>query len=391
MFPVAEQSYRIIKKRNFLFFYILINLIALVIRYTARDFISDDMQRFLIPWFQIIKSGGGLSALSNQVGDYGLLYQTIIALMTYVEMNPVYLYKLLSVIFDFLLANSFAYFVVNSGTMTDFRGKDKFFCLSYAFSLFLPTVIMNSAFWGQCDSIYTFFLLWCIWLLYKDEYKLSFFMLGCALAFKLQSILLFPLFFYSWFAKDKMHLSYFIITFFTYLASGLVAYFYGRAIFAGIDIYAFQVGEYKRMWANVPSFWALIEADYYTFFSFAIILTLVILGLGLYAFIKNGKLMSDLEQIIKLAIFIEWTCIIFLPAMHERYTYVLDLLLLMLSFLNAEYITYAFISIVTSCMTYSGYLFTGRLLNSWIIIIYIIYWLRYSYSLFANDICHRSS
>lgn len=77
--------------------------------------------------------------------------------MTYVEMNPVYLYKLLSVIFDFLLANSFAYFVVNSGTMTDFRGKDKFFCLSYAFSLFLPTVIMNSAFWGQCDSIYTFF------------------------------------------------------------------------------------------------------------------------------------------------------------------------------------------------------------------------------------------
>lgn len=91
------------KKRKFLFYYFFISLIALVIRYTARDFISDDMQRFLIPWFQIIKSGGGLSALSNQVGDYGLLYQTIIALMTYVEMNPVYLYKLLSVIFDFCL------------------------------------------------------------------------------------------------------------------------------------------------------------------------------------------------------------------------------------------------------------------------------------------------
>lgn len=211
-------------------------------------------------------------------------------------------------------------------------------------------------------------------------------MLGCALSFKLQSVFLFPLFIYSWFVKDRLFLSYFIITIFTYLTSGMVAYFYGRGLSAGIDIYVFQVGEYKRMWANVPSFWALIEADYNKFFLFAICLTFIILVLGLCAIIKSGKQANEFEQIIKLAIFIEWTCIIFLPAMHDRYTYVLDLLLLMLAFLNTKYITYALVSIVTSCMTYSAYLFTGKVLNSWIIIVYIVYWLRYSYYLFANDL-----
>ena len=58
--------------------------------------------------FETIKNGGGLTALNEQVGDYGLLYQTIIALFTYVDANPVYLYKSFSVIFDFLLALSIA-------------------------------------------------------------------------------------------------------------------------------------------------------------------------------------------------------------------------------------------------------------------------------------------
>ena len=359
-----------------------ITLIALIVRLAGRNVIVDDMTSFLLPWFETIKNGGGLTALNEQVGDYGLLYQTIIALFTYVDANPVYLYKSFSVIFDFLLALSIAYFVSNSGKGTFIKGNP--FCLSYAYVIMLPTVVMNSAFWGQSDSIYTCFLLWSIWFLYKEKYGFSFFMLGCALSFKLQSILLFPLFFYA-FLKKNYSLLYFLITIFTFWFSGVVAYFYGRNFLDGIRIYLYQAGEYHHMWMNVPSFWVLVSDDYHKLHLLAIGLTFLILG-AFFIKSKERLRMDTFEKIFGLAAFIEWTCILFLPAMHERYTYVLDLLLIMLAFINKRCIRYAFITSTMSCLTYNAYLFSGKEpINSSLVIIYLLTWLHFSYTSFRSS------
>lgn len=365
----------------------IITILAVVIRYGAFDFISEDMHYFLIPWYNIIKSFGGLTALNIQIGDYGLLYQTIIALFTYSDVSPIYLYKILSVCFDFLVAGSIAYFVINGNQNANklLNHQHIKFCISYALVLFLPTVIMNSAFWGQCDSIYTFFLLWSVWFLYKSKYALSFFVLGCALAFKLQSILLLPLFLCFYFHKKNFSLSYFLITLSTFWLSGSIAYLYGRGLFGGIAIYFYQVGEYKQMWMNIPNLWFIIDGNYDKLHLVAIYLTFLILEIGLYMVVSGRKPMESFKEIIEIAIFIEWTCILFLPAMHERYTYVMDLLLLLLAIIDKEYMKYAFVAITISCITYSGYLFTGKAVNLWIAIIYILFWLRYTYSVFIMN------
>ena len=96
------QNYLLGKKESVLFAVIII--IAIIIRFIGRDFESGDMHRFLIPWFVEIKQAGGISSLSEQVGDYGLLYQTLIAIMTSTPLKAIYLYKLLSVSFAFILA-----------------------------------------------------------------------------------------------------------------------------------------------------------------------------------------------------------------------------------------------------------------------------------------------
>ena len=163
-----------------------ITLIAIFVRIIGIDHVSTDMSTAFIPWYNIMKARGGISALSEQVGDYSLLYQTIIALFTYVDVNPLYLYKILPICFDFLLAVSVAYFIMHCGSSRIIENRDRVFTLAYAHVLLLPTVVLNASFYGQCDSIYTFFLLWSIWLLYKEEYRFSFCMLGWALAFKLQ-------------------------------------------------------------------------------------------------------------------------------------------------------------------------------------------------------------
>lgn len=112
MIPRIEYIFlkKIIEKKNIIFVTSLF-IIALLLRISGRNFLSGDMQRFLIPWFNEIKENGGLHSLAEQVGDYGLLYQTLISLMTYIDINPLYLYKLLSAIFDVFLAYS-AYKVV---------------------------------------------------------------------------------------------------------------------------------------------------------------------------------------------------------------------------------------------------------------------------------------
>ena len=359
-------------------FCISVTLLALMIRYLCREFISYDMSTYLIPWFNTIKSGGGLPALKQQVGDYGLLYQTIIAVFTYLNINPVYLYKLLSVFFDFLLALSIAYFVNNSDSGTIF--SDHSFALSYGYVLMLPTVFMNSAFYGQSDSIYTFYILWSVWFLYKERFHLSAFMLGLALSFKLQTVLLLPLYLYVCFYKKRFSVYNLFITILTFWLSGIVTYFNGRNIFAGIGIYFFQINEYKHMWMNAPSFWFFIGDDYNKLHLIAIFLTLILLGAGLYV-IKDKKMPIDLfQQILCISIFIEWTCIIFLPAMHERYTYVLDLLLVMLAFTDRRYIKYAITALLTSCVAYCARL------NSLLILIYIFTWLCFSYTLFREKV-----
>ena len=55
-------------------FLFIITIFAISIRYAGKDFISNDMASFLIPWFGEIQRTGGLQALDHQVGDYNLLF-----------------------------------------------------------------------------------------------------------------------------------------------------------------------------------------------------------------------------------------------------------------------------------------------------------------------------
>lgn len=379
MLKIEKLFINKISENKEVIFLISISIIALLIRYTGRDFISYDMKFFLIKWYDYIKEGGGLYALKKQVGDYGLLYQTIISSFTYINIKPVYCYKIVSVIFDFLLAGSIAYFV--AGFQNNAFSKKRF-CCAYVLVLLLPTVVLNSAYWGQCDSIYTFFIFWSIWFLYKERYVYAFLLLGCAFAFKLQTILIVPLFIYLYFAKKNFSILNSLITIFTFWLSGIAAYLYGRGIFDGFRIYFNQVSHYKQMALNVTSFWLIGGNDFSNLNRYAIMLTVAILGIGLYLTIDNDVKFESFKNYLVASVFVEWTSIAFLPAMHERYTYVLDLVLVTLALIDKKYIKYAFVSLIFSIITYNKYLFKGAVIDRWCVILYLFAWLHFTYAYF---------
>lgn len=55
-------------------FGVVITLLAVPIRFRVRGFCSADMEGYLLPWYDQIKAGGGLSMLKQQVGDYNILF-----------------------------------------------------------------------------------------------------------------------------------------------------------------------------------------------------------------------------------------------------------------------------------------------------------------------------
>ena len=82
---------------------VIATVISLCVRFVLRDFVSEDMSYYLIPWHEEILQAGGMKALARQVGEYNIPYQVLISIMTYFPIWSVHAYKIISVIFDYLL------------------------------------------------------------------------------------------------------------------------------------------------------------------------------------------------------------------------------------------------------------------------------------------------
>ena len=214
-------------------------------------------------------------------------------------------------------------------------------------------------------------------------------MLGCSFAFKLQGILLVPLFVFFCLRK-KFSFSKFLITAFTFWLSGIIAYVHGRGLLDGFSVYLFQVGEYKRIWMNAPSIWFFFEENYEQYHFIALCLTLVTLSVVLLILFKGNISITSFEQILAFALFIEWSCIIFLPSMHERYTYVMDILALMLAFTDRRFIKYALITLGTSCITYNTYLFASSSITSLSVLFYYVFFCIHFTFVFCSGLVRNS-
>jgi Gpi18-like mannosyltransferase len=369
---------KMVEKKDLLFF-LTVTVLGLAIRYTGRNFVSGDMQLYLTPWFHTIQDGGRMLALKKQVGNYSLLYQTVIALLSYSKANCVFLYKAFSILFDYILA------IVAANSLRQFTQRNwSTFNLAYAVVLFLPTVVLNSSFWGQCDSIYTAFAILFLTNLYQGRYTRGFVCFGIAFAFKFQTIFLLPFAVSYYFYKKKFSIFMFAVSIAVFWVTGIAAFIAGRGLFDPFLIYMRQANTYPKMWLNVPSFWQILGNDYGFLSKFAVLFTLSICGIGFYLILSGKKELETAESFFNSACWFVWVCILFLPAMHERYTFLLDILLLILSFISAKYLKYAVISVLFSTMTYGVYLFEMPGIGRWHTLVFLAAFAHYSYTIYSQ-------
>ena len=316
-------------KLKLIILYIVISALALAVRIREFNFVSGDMRYFLVYWYSFLQHNGGLFAIKDLVTDYEPLYLTIIALLTYIKAYPVYLIKTVSVIGDFLLAFACVRLVKILLKDTN-KNVNLYGIVTYAIILFLPTVVLNSSKWGQCDALYTAFIILAFGDLYEKKYNRMFVFLGIAFAFKLQTILILPLFITVYFAKKEYHWYQFLIIPAMLVICAVPAICFGmpfKYIFTGFFIHTAKYNEFLSCnFFNIYNFISTKNIDIINIIIKVGVLVALIVDFIIFIFTLKYKEKLNNENILFLGIIYMILETFFLPEMHDRYLFVGEML-----------------------------------------------------------------
>lgn len=232
--------------------------------------------------------------------------------------------------------------------------------------------------------MYSAFSIATLYFLYKDKYPTAFVCLGLAFACKLQTVFVLPFILAYYVKTKKFSIFNFLISVAILWTSGAVAFIYGRSLLAPLMIYLRQTVEYPMLYLNFPSFWALAGNDYLSLRWMALGITLTLCALGTFAYLHDKR--DEKNTFWPMATWFAWTLVLFLPSMHERYAYLLDILLVILACMDRRFIVYALISICISLWTYGNFMFdqTRERALAVIAVIYLSAYTHYSLSLFKK-------
>lgn len=363
---ISEYLVDIIVKHYNKIFLAVVILFAFVIRiyfvpWQSGDYIND------LKWWFLHFTENGLGGFKNIYTDlkanYPPLYMFIMALMSYLPQPIISTYpdlfvilyvKIPSILSDFLTAYIVYKFIY------EYTNKKHIALLSFAACLFTPMVIFNSSLWGQVDSLYSTFVILSAYLLWKKKYLYCFLSYGISFAFKTQAIFFLP-FLIILFCKKIFPFRYFFIIPVPHIFSAIFSALCGADFLKSLKILGGQ--RHVSLSNNAPSLPLFLLSDTnlenfykYMFFTFFILLAILMCAIFLLICIKSKKYLS-LDIFILWALVITFSMPFLLPSMHERFFYIAEIFALMYLFMKPKYFYITFLMYLAILNTYLNYLF----------------------------------
>lgn len=323
--------------------------LAVILRLSLFDFESNDYKYALSYWYDFIVSIGGFEALASDFSNYSSLYLYFLTLATYLPLSKLYAIKLVSISFDLLLA-LFVLLIVR----LKYENRDVW-ALAFFATLLAPTVVFNSALWGQADATYTSMLVASIYFAVRRSPNLSLFFFSVALAFKLQAVFLFPLFVVL-LLKRRVPIYSFLIVPATYLVSIVPAWFAGRPLTELLMTYPAQAGLYPELTLNAPNLYQWLPNDPELFERPGIILALALVGLLCLLGYRSGVRL-DGDVIVRLSLVSVLLLPFSLPHMHERYFFAADAVSIIYAFYSPKRFFVPIVVCAASLFSYFPFLF----------------------------------
>jgi Gpi18-like mannosyltransferase len=302
-------------------------LAGIGLRFAGMKFVSLDMRIFLLSWYDQLATNG-FAALREPFSNYTPPYLYLLFLATKMagSIPAITAIKLLSVCFDFLnafLVYQILKFRFPQGTMS-LTGASLF--------LLLPTVLVNSAYWGQSDSIYTFFLLACLLFLMKQRPRPAMILLGISFSFKAQAAFLAPLLFLL-ILKKKIPWFYLAIIPAVYILLVIPAALTGRPFSELLTIYASQEQTYSGLSMHAPNLYLLFPANLHNpaLVLFGIMATMIAALAWTSAYLDKIHTFTP-QAVLLFGLMSVALMPFFLPKMHERYFYLADVISFLVAF-----------------------------------------------------------
>ena len=325
---------------------------SLGLRFAFFDYRTLDYINFLSRWVQFFRDYGGFRALRYEVGNYNIPYLYFLALFSQLPMDDLILIKLLSTLSDLLLAWGAALLCRR------FFPKDTARLLGVFFTvLFLPTVWLNSAVWGQCDSLYAAPLLLAVVCAMDGKPWHAMILAAVAFGFKLQAVFVLPIFAVflmtgkiSWKHLPAFPLAYFVLV--------LPAVIMGRPFWETITLYFHQTGSIgDGLNYNSPSVFAVFTniEDKKAAATAGIVLAFFYMLNFLAVAFANRKKLTD-KAILALCLLFAIGIPFLLPHMHERYFFCADIFSVILAFSFPLFSPAAVLVQFASLLGYHAYL-----------------------------------
>lgn len=339
----------LVKYRLELLFSIFL-LCIFLIKHSFRYIITDDMKYYLLIWCDFISHHEGISAYKYPFSNYTPLYTYILGLMIHFPVKWEIGIKVISCFFDFVIA-FYVYKII----------KLKYSQAIWAYIAtgtvcILPTVLINGAMWGQCDSIYTAFVIMSLYYILKDQYSIAFIVYGIALSLKIQAIFVAPFFIVLFLTNTRVKIKHVLSIFLVYLVTLIPALIAGRNFYELLTIYINQAeGQNFILTFNsvsfynfMPNTWASDLGNAGIFISVAITILLVMV----YTNKKNAQRENYIEFAFLCALIFPY----FLPYMHERYYFMGDILAVVYVFYYRRHFYFLLLPFI-SFLTYLPYMF----------------------------------
>ena len=338
-------------------------LLAIMVRYPLLPFESIDYRDGWRLWYDFIVQHGHFAALKYDFATYNVVHLYLVTTVAYFfpALHSLLAIKIISIIFDFVLA-FFVYRCVRLKYREPNEGAIPI--LATLTVLLAPTVVINSAMWGQADAIYTSFLVAWLYFFLAGRQAAAFIAFGVAFTFKLQSIFFGP-FFLGLLVKKEANWRYIWLSPAVYLVSILPAWFIGRPLADLLLIYFGQADEFRDLCRNAPNLYQWIPNTYYDFYPVGIAFTaLVALGIAYFIFKSRVKITAD--HLVFLATFSVLVMPYFLPKMHDRYFFPADVIAIILAFYCPRYWYVPVVIGSVSVLAYMPFLFNIVILPQWL-------------------------
>ncbi len=330
-------------------------VLALALRWQCRNFESNDYKIFLQAWYDFIQSHGGVAALKLTFSNYTppYLYWLTFAATALASWPKVVAIKLFAVGFDFLCA-FLVYRIVRLKYPTGRRAIAAFCTM-----LFLPTLVLNSSVWGQCDIIYTTGVVACVYFLLIQRQAWAWLSLGLGFAFKQQTLFILPLMLMVG-LKRRLDWRGLLLLPTIYFVGIVPAWWLGRPLPDLLTIYLGQADDFRNLTKNAANLYQWVsDRDYNFWVPVGLVATTVVLGWLVWRVWRSRGELTD-DRLALLAFTVAFLVPYCLPKMHDRYFFMADVLSVVLAFYQPRWYWVPLLMQLSSFFMYTDFLLGDR-------------------------------